>query len=84
MASSIITGASSSLEQFTSRARPKISIDLDGQQTGLVNSYTTGDCIQGTVTITADHDIRFDDVDITFEGTPNIHIPIIYPPHLII
>ncbi|KAG2417995.1 hypothetical protein HFD88_001095 [Aspergillus terreus] len=69
MASSIITGASSSLEQFTSRARPKISIDLDGQQTGLVNSYTTGDCIQGTVTITADHDIRFDDVDITFEGT---------------
>ncbi|KAL5355114.1 hypothetical protein BJX96DRAFT_140721 [Aspergillus floccosus] len=69
MASSIITGASSSLEPFTSRARPKVTIDLDGQKNGLVNSYTTGDCIQGTVTITADHDIRFDDVDITFEGT---------------
>ena len=50
------------------RSRPKISIDLANQKPNLVNSYTTGDRIDGTATISVDHDIRFDDIDITFEG----------------
>ncbi|PLB50121.1 hypothetical protein P170DRAFT_404881 [Aspergillus steynii IBT 23096] len=69
MASSIITRGSSTLEAFTSRAQPKVTVDLQGQTEGLVNTYTTGDRIEGTATITVDRDVRFDDVEITFEGT---------------
>ena len=68
MASSIITRGSSTLEAFTSRAQPKVTVDLQGQTEGLVNTYTTGDRIEGTATITVDRDVRFDDVEITFEG----------------
>lgn len=50
------------------RSRPRITIDLANQKPNLVNSYTTGDRIDGTATISVDHDIRFDDIDITFEG----------------
>lgn len=50
------------------RSRPKITVDLANQKPNLVNSYTTGDRIDGTATISVDHDIRFDDIDITFEG----------------
>ncbi|KAA8649710.1 hypothetical protein EYZ11_003351 [Aspergillus tanneri] len=60
---------SSSLEAFTSRAQPTISIDLDGQNDGLVNLYTTGDRIDGAVSITVTRDVRFDELEITFEGT---------------
>ncbi|KAL4892732.1 hypothetical protein BDV59DRAFT_39665 [Aspergillus ambiguus] len=69
MADSIVTGDSSSLEPFISRARPKINVELDGQKNGLVNSYTTGDYIQGTVSITTEQDVRFDEIEITFEGS---------------
>lgn len=70
MASSFVTRSSSTLEAFTSRAQPKVTVDLEGQTEGLVNTYTTGDCIEGTVTITVDRDVRFDEVEITFEGMP--------------
>ena len=53
------------------RSRPRITIDLANQKPNLVNSYTTGDRIDGTATISVDHDIRFDDIDITFEGIYN-------------
>ncbi|KAF7178353.1 hypothetical protein CNMCM7691_007043 [Aspergillus felis] len=69
MAASIITRGSSSLESLTGRSRPKIQIDLANQTEGLVSSYTTKDHIEGTVTIKVDHDTRFEDVEITFEGT---------------
>ncbi|BCR82737.1 arrestin (or S-antigen), N-terminal domain protein [Aspergillus chevalieri] len=51
------------------RRRPKIQIALKNQQPNLVNTYTTGDRIDGAATITVDHDIPFDNLDITFEGT---------------
>lgn len=66
--SSIITRGSSSLANFTVRSRPKVDIILANQTDGLVPSFTTGDTIKGTVTITVDHDTRFDDLEITFEG----------------
>ncbi|KAH3012430.1 hypothetical protein KXW60_009119 [Aspergillus fumigatus] len=69
MAASIITRGSSSLESLKGRSRPKIQIDLVNQTEGLVSSYTTKDQIEGTVTIRVDHDTRFEDVEITFEGT---------------
>lgn len=50
------------------RRRPKIQILFKDQKPNLVNAYTTGDRIDGTATITVDHDIPFDNIDITFEG----------------
>ncbi|KAH8435282.1 arrestin (or S-antigen), N-terminal domain protein [Aspergillus melleus] len=69
MASSFVTRTSSTLEAFTSRAQPKVTVDLQGQTEGLVSAYTTGDRIEGTATVTVDRDVRFDEVEITFEGT---------------
>lgn len=74
-APSIITRGSDALDSFTRRSRPRVAINLDGQKDGFVNSYTTLDAIKGTVTVTVDHDTRFDDIEIAFEGTvsPNCH-----------
>ncbi|PYH89676.1 S-antigen, N-terminal domain protein [Aspergillus ellipticus CBS 707.79] len=69
MAASIITRGSSSLAAFTVRSRPTVDISLVDQKEGLVPSYTTGDTIEGTATVTVDHDTRFDELEITFEGT---------------
>ncbi|KAE8319794.1 hypothetical protein BDV41DRAFT_570723 [Aspergillus transmontanensis] len=51
---------------FTRRSR--ISIELSGQKEGSVSSYTTSDKIEGTATIIADHDTKYDHIKITFEG----------------
>lgn len=64
---SFVTRSSSTLESLT-QSRPKVNIELAGQTEGLVNSYTTKDRIEGTAVITVDHDTRFDEVEITFEG----------------
>ncbi|PWY94510.1 hypothetical protein BO94DRAFT_581902 [Aspergillus sclerotioniger CBS 115572] len=66
---SILTRGSSSLAAFAVRGRPKVDIVVANQQDGLVPSHTTGDTIEGTVTITTDHDTRFDELEVTFEGT---------------
>lgn len=68
MASSFVTRSSSTLEALTSRAKPKVTVNLQGETDGLVSTYTTGDRIEGTATITVDRDVRFDEVEITFEG----------------
>ncbi|KAE8162168.1 hypothetical protein BDV40DRAFT_265761 [Aspergillus tamarii] len=65
---SFVTRSSSTLESLT-QSRPKIDIELTGQTEGLVSSYTTKDRIEGTAVITVDRDTRFDDVEISFEGT---------------
>ncbi|KAJ5082991.1 hypothetical protein N7532_012034 [Penicillium argentinense] len=65
---SVISRGSETLDAFTRRSQPKIDIHLDGQKPGLVSSYTTGDQIDGTVTITVDHDIRFDEIEIVLQG----------------
>ncbi|GAD95707.1 arrestin (or S-antigen), N-terminal domain protein [Paecilomyces variotii No. 5] len=68
-ASSFIARSTSTFESLTKRSRPKVEIDLVDQRDGFVASYTTGDRIEGEVTIVADHDTQFDDIDITFEGS---------------
>jgi hypothetical protein len=69
MATSIINRSASTLESLTKRGRLKIGIDLLGQDTGFVASYTTRDRIEGEVTVEAEYDTRFDSVEITFEGS---------------
>ncbi|KAJ9190948.1 hypothetical protein DTO164E3_9091 [Paecilomyces variotii] len=66
--SSFVAQSTSTFESLTKRSRPKVGIDLVDQKDGFVASYTTGDKIEGEVTITAEHDIQFDDINITFEG----------------
>ncbi|KAJ5174272.1 uncharacterized protein N7482_000149 [Penicillium canariense] len=68
-ARSIMSHGSETLDLFTCRSQPKIEIELVGQVPGLVNSYTTGDLIEGTAKITVDHETRFDKVEIMFQGT---------------
>lgn len=68
MATSIISRGSEGLDVFARRSTPRIEIDLDGQKPGLVNSYTTGDYIEGTAKITVDQDTRFDEIEIILQG----------------
>ena len=57
--------ASSSLVKTS---RPRVDIELTGQESGFVPSYTTWDRIHGTATVEADRDTYFDDIVITFQG----------------
>ncbi|KAJ5679861.1 hypothetical protein N7462_008105 [Penicillium macrosclerotiorum] len=66
---SVVSRGSDTLDAWTRRSNPKISIELAGQQKGLVNSYTTGDQIEGVANITVDQDTRFDEVEIVLQGT---------------
>lgn len=52
------------------RRSPRITIDLDRQSPKLASAYSTGDSIDGTATVCVDHEVPFDDIDITFEGMP--------------
>lgn len=65
---STLSSSSQRLEAWTRRSQPKIEIDLTGQEPGHVNCYTTGENIDGIVTITVEHETRFDEVEIVFEG----------------
>ncbi|KAJ5138298.1 uncharacterized protein N7515_003146 [Penicillium bovifimosum] len=68
-ATSIVSSGSDRLDAWTRRSQPKIEINLAGQKPGHVNSYTTGESIEGTITVTAEHDTRFEELEIVFEGT---------------
>ncbi|PIG82866.1 hypothetical protein AARAC_003150 [Aspergillus arachidicola] len=50
------------------RSRPQVTVNLDDQKDGVVNSYTTGDEINGNVTVTVNEDVIIDALQITFEG----------------
>lgn len=63
-----LTLVTEKMESITKLSRPKVSIDLVGQGSGPIITYTTWDRIEGTVSIEVDHDTRFDDVEIAFEG----------------
>ncbi|CAG8197933.1 unnamed protein product [Penicillium olsonii] len=67
-ATSILSSGSEKLDAWTRRAQPKVEIDLAGQKQGHVNSYTTGESVEGIVNITAEHDTRFEVVEIVLEG----------------
>ncbi|KAJ5087024.1 hypothetical protein NUU61_008331 [Penicillium alfredii] len=68
-AMSIASSGSDTLDAWTKRSQPKIEIELMGQTPGLVSSYTTGDHIDGTATITVSQETRFDEIEIIFQGT---------------
>ncbi|KAJ5621407.1 hypothetical protein N7528_006190 [Penicillium herquei] len=68
MATSIISRGSETLDIWPRRPAPKIEIDLVGQKPGLVNSYTTGDRVEGVANITVDHETRFDEIEIILQG----------------
>ncbi|CAN9204419.1 unnamed protein product [Alternaria alternata] len=56
---------------------PTIAIDLNetgGHSHKFITSYSSMDTIEGTVTITAPHDIRFEDIDIAFIGTSQVYV----------
>lgn len=67
-ATSIISSGSDRLDAWTRRSQPKIEINITGQKPGHVNSYTTGESIDGSITVTVEHDTRFEEVEIVFEG----------------
>jgi hypothetical protein len=61
--------------------QPTIEIDLndsDGYRQRFVTSYSSMDSIEGTVTITASHDTRFEDIDIAFIGKSSYGIHLAY------
>ena len=66
---SIMSRGPNSLDSLIRRSKPRIEIDLVGQKPGLVSSFTTGDSIEGTVIVTAEHETCFDEVEIVFQGT---------------
>ncbi|KAE8343209.1 hypothetical protein BDV24DRAFT_149827 [Aspergillus arachidicola] len=51
------------------RSRPQVTVNLDDQKDGVVNNYTTGDEINGNVTVTVNEDVIIDALQIIFEGT---------------
>lgn len=68
-ATSILSSGSERLDAWTRRSQPKIDIRFAGQKLGHVNSYTTAESIDGTINITVEHETRFEEVEIVFEGT---------------
>ncbi|KAL4913762.1 hypothetical protein BDW62DRAFT_191829 [Aspergillus aurantiobrunneus] len=71
---SILTGGSIAADVLYPYARPQVKIDLDGQINNLTKAYTTGDRIEGTVTVTANHLISFDEVEIQLEGSQTVSV----------
>lgn len=71
---STLSSGAERLEAWTRRSQPKIEIDLAGQKPGHVNCYTTAESIEGIVTITVEHETRFDDIEIVFEGIHTMEI----------
>ncbi|KAE8309954.1 hypothetical protein BDV41DRAFT_579927 [Aspergillus transmontanensis] len=63
------------------RSRPQVTVNLDDQKDGVVNSYTTGDEINDNVAVTANEDVIIDALQITFEGTSDTTVE---PPGTII
>ncbi|KAJ5950538.1 uncharacterized protein N7479_008951 [Penicillium vulpinum] len=68
-ATSTLSSGSERLEAWTRRSQPMIEIDLTGPKPGHFNCYTTADSIDGTVTVTVEHETPFDEVEIVFDGT---------------
>lgn len=62
--------------------RPQISIAINRDDltvcNGRLGSFSTLDTIKGEVSIVGASDIRFDDIQISFEGRPHIIIPTAY------
>jgi hypothetical protein len=68
-------GPSLNIRNMTAFSKPNVEILLAGSQQNpdaYINSFSTLDQIKGVVKITARHDTRFDDLEITMNGECNI------------
>ncbi|KAF1948123.1 arrestin [Byssothecium circinans] len=65
--------------QMAHMSQPDIDIQLDDSQGSYVTSYSTMDTMEGTVTITPQHDTRFEDVQIVFTGTAQVYVERLTP-----
>ncbi|CAI6339629.1 unnamed protein product [Periconia digitata] len=64
--------------QIANMGQPIIEIELDestpGKHSSYAVSYATMDTIEGTVSITAQHDTRFEDIEISFDGVAQVFV----------
>ncbi|KKK13684.1 hypothetical protein P175DRAFT_0444424 [Aspergillus ochraceoroseus IBT 24754] len=74
MTASTLSRGSRSFEVFARLARPNITIELKHEAEGIAHSYTTGDQIQGTVIVTAEHLTSFDEIEIKLEGIQSVTV----------
>ncbi|KAL2814567.1 hypothetical protein BDW59DRAFT_154299 [Aspergillus cavernicola] len=74
MSASILSRGSRAVDVLSPFARPNVQIELAGQTNSVVKAYTTGDRIEGTVTVTASHLISFDEIDIKLEGSQTVTV----------
>ncbi|KMU79387.1 hypothetical protein CISG_07791 [Coccidioides immitis RMSCC 3703] len=71
MPSSLESRSTGTFNSITRKGRPSVEITLDGDvssQSRGINTYTTLDPIEGKVVISADTDVRFDQIHISFIG----------------
>nr|KMM63753.1 hypothetical protein CPAG_00107 [Coccidioides posadasii RMSCC 3488] len=70
MPSSLESRSTGTFDSITRKGRPSVEIMLDGDvsQSRGINTYTTLDPIEGKVVISADTDVRFDQIHISFIG----------------
>ncbi|KAL6705922.1 hypothetical protein ACN47E_006201 [Coniothyrium glycines] len=64
------------VRNMATHAQPSIDIHLDDSHgpRRVIGSYSTMDTVEGTVTITAQRDTRFEDIDIAFIGTSRVFV----------
>jgi hypothetical protein len=68
MSASLLTAGTRAADVLYPFASPQIKIELARETDSATRAYTTGDRIEGTVTVTANHLISFDEIDIQLEG----------------
>ena len=71
------TIASNIARRMSQHSRPDMEIILDDHHEGRI--YSTFDAIRGRVEITAPHNARFDEVQITFEGSTKTYVENLSP-----
>jgi hypothetical protein len=76
-AASIQSTTETIARKMGSNSRPDMEIILDDHHDGKI--YSTFDAINGRVEITAPHNARFDEVQITFEGTTKTYVENLSP-----
>ncbi|KAL4973600.1 hypothetical protein BDW66DRAFT_100477 [Aspergillus desertorum] len=74
MSASLLTVGSKAADVLYPFASPQIQIELAGETNRVSRAYTTGDRIEGTVTVTANNLISFDEIDIQLEGCQTVFV----------
>ncbi|KAL4908455.1 hypothetical protein BDW74DRAFT_100793 [Aspergillus multicolor] len=74
MSASLLTVGPRAADVLYPFASPQIKIELARETNNVTKAYTTGDRIEGTVTITANHLISFDQIDIQLEGSQTVFV----------